>query len=695
METDQNHHDPKERLNALRKEINFHDYRYHVLDDPVISDYEYDQLLAELRQIESQHPEWVTPDSPTQRAGAPPLAKFSKVRHPASILSLGNAFDASGVVAWYDRVRKLDSRVEKVDFVVEPKIDGLTVVLHYRDGMFVQGATRGDGEVGEDITANLRTVRALPLRLPLSKDGPKPPHSLVVRGEAYMTIEDFARLNQRLEEAGEKTYLNPRNTAAGSLRQLDPSLTASRPLTILVYAVVAFEEAGEEEVAEAGLAAAGRTRALPDTQWDTLQYLKAMGFPIPDAEMAENLQEAIALAESLVEQREQLPYEADGVVIKVNDLSLAADLGVVGRDPRGAIAFKFPAREVTTGLLDIGVNVGRTGRLTPYAILEAVNIGGVIVRQATLHNFDDIARKDIRIGDRVMVKRSGDVIPYVIGPVFAARDGNERPYQPPHNCPTCGQAVENLPGEVDWYCVNAACPAQLIRNLEHFVSRGAMDIVGFGIRIGQQLVQAGLVRDVADLYTLQKEDLLALEGFAAKKVDNLLQSIETSKQRPLARLISALGIRGVGEVMANDLARYYPDLEALSRASKEDLQAIEGVGPNIAQAIVDWFARPANHQLLDKLHAAGVWPRSQALVQQDGSAKPLAGMTFVVTGTLPNLSRDDTKEFIQSRGGKVTDSVSKKTSYLVLGENPGSKLDKARSLGVPIIDEEGLKKLAS
>jgi DNA ligase (NAD+) len=683
-----------ERLEFLRREINHHDYRYHVLDDPLISDYEYDQLLAELRQIEAEHPEWITPDSPSQRAGAPPLARFNKIRHPAPILSLANAFNAESVRAWFERIRRLDERVSKASFVVEPKIDGLTVVLHYENGYFVQGATRGDGEVGEDITANLRTMRALPLRLPVSPDGPIPPYELVVRGEVYMTLEDFARLNRRLEETGAKTYLNPRNTAAGSLRQLDPSLTASRPLRLLVYSVVAVEDGGESVSARDSLSAAGSSKSLPDTQSGILDYLQILGFPIPDASHCSNLEEAIAQAEALAEQRDQLPYEADGAVIKIDDQTLAADLGVVGRDPRGAVAYKFPAREVTTQLLDIGVNVGRTGRLTPYAILEPVNIGGVIVRQATLHNFDDIARKDIRIGDRVFVKRSGDVIPYVIGPVAASRSGSEMPYVPPANCPTCGQEVENLPGEVDWYCVNAACPAQLIRNLEHFVSRGAMDVVGLGIRLVQQLVETGIVRDMADLYTLRKEDLLELEGFAEKKTDNLLVAIDQSRTRPLARLINALGIRGVGEVMAADLARHFYDLDALSQASKEDLQAIEGVGPNIAQAVVDWFERPANRDLLEKLRAAGIWPASAAARKEDDSAQPLSGLTFVVTGTLPSLSRDAAKEWIQSRGGKVTDSVSKKTSYLVLGENPGSKLDKARSLGVQVIDEEGLKRLA-
>lgn len=664
------------QLVSLREQINYHNYRYHVLDDPVISDYEFDQLLAELMRIEEQHPQLVTPDSPTQRAGARPADKFSKVRHPAAILSLANAFSADDVRAWYDRIRKLDERVETAQFVVEPKIDGLSVVLHYRQGQFELGATRGDGEVGEDITPNLRTVRSLPLRIPVGPAGPQPPGYLVVRGEAFINIADFDQLNQRLEEAGERTYLNPRNTAAGSLRQLDSGLTASRPLNLLTYAVVAADG------------------AFPDTQWGRLALLRDLGFPVTQhTRLFDSLEEAIAWVESWADRRQQLPFEVDGMVIKVNDIRLAEDLGFVGKDPRGSVAFKFPAQEVITQLLDIGVNVGRTGVLTPYAMLEPVEIGGVVVKQATLHNFDYIAEKDIRVGDRVRLKRAGEVIPYVIGPIEGMRNGSEMVYLPPERCPTCGQPVENLPGEVAWYCVNASCPAQLIRHLEHFVSRGAMDIVGLGIKIVEQLVEAGLVRDVADLYRLKKEELLALEGFAEKKADNLLQSIDSSRTQSLARLITALGIRGVGEVMAADLARSYPDLAALSHTLEEELQTIEGVGPNIAEAIVDWFARPANQELLKKLRSLNVWPTSKNAAAESMLPQTVPGLTFVITGTLPSLSREDARQLIEQHGGKVTDSVSKNTSYLVLGENPGSKLAKAVSLGVPVLDEDRLRQL--
>jgi len=666
----------RQRLEQLRREIQFHNYRYHVLDDPQISDLEFDQLMSELLQIEHAHPEWITSDSPTRRIGASPADRFEKLRHPAPVLSLGNAFDADGVRAWYERILRLDERVAEASFVVEPKIDGLTVVLHFQDGIFVQGATRGDGEVGEDVTTNLRTVHAIPLRIPVQPDKKKTPSYLVVRGEVFMYLKDFEELNRRLEEAGEKMYLNPRNTAAGSLRQLDPNLTASRPLTLLTYDIVEGED------------------SLPGSHLETVEYLRDLGFPVVEAKRYRTIDQAIAACLDWNERRLSLAYEADGAVIKIDDLALVEDLGVVGKDPRGAIAFKFPAREVTTQLLDIGVNVGRTGVLTPYAILEAVEIGGVIVKQATLHNFDYIDVKDIRIGDRVLVKRAGDVIPYVIGPVVTARKGIERSFVPPDKCPACGEPVEHFPGEVAWYCVNAACPTQLIRNLEHFVSRGAMDIVGLGIKIVEQLVQAGLVHDVADLYTLRQEDLLQLEGFAEKKADNILQAIDISKGRGLVRVITALGIRGVGEVGAAELAHHFQDLHELELAGIEDLKMIEGIGPNIAQAIVDWFSMPGNQAVLEKLRTAGVWPQAEERPENGKDALKLAGLTFVVTGTLPGFSREGVREFIESYGGKVTDSISQKTSYLVLGREPGSKYEKAKVLGIPILDEIGLRRLA-
>ena len=663
------------RLEELRQGINFHNYRYHVLDAPIISDYEYDRLVIELKEIESQHPDWVTPDSPSQRAGAAPLEKFSKIRHPKSILSLANAFNEDDVVAWFDRISKLNNHVEETSFVVEPKIDGLTVVLHYKNGVFVQGATRGDGVVGEDITANLKTVRTLPLYIPTDTKGRKPPSEFIVRGEAFITIDDFEKLNKRLEEAGENTYQNPRNTAAGSLRQLDPGLTAKRPLTILVYAIVSVDD------------------GLPTTQLERLRFLSDLGFPVPEAKICNTIKETIIAYNQFLNKRDELAYEADGVVIKINNLPLADQLGIVGKDPRGAIAYKFPAQEVTTKLLDIGVNVGRTGVLTPFAVLNPVDVGGVIVKQATLHNFVYIKEKDIRIGDRVAIKRAGDVIPYVIGPISDLRYGDEIIFVPPNACPTCGQLVEHLEGEVAWYCVNTSCPAQLIRNLEHFASRSAMDITGLGIKIVEQLVVSGMVKDVSDIYSITRNELLDLDGFAEKKADNLLEAINESKNRKLDRLILALGIRGVGEVLASDLANNYYDLDKLAYASISDLQQIEGVGPNIAQSIVDWFSRQTNRNVLEKLRQAEVWPHEKLTDSHLIEKERFSGMTFVITGTIPGYTRDEIKQQIAENGGKVTDSISKNISFLLVGEQPGAKLDKAKKLEVPLLDIQGLIKL--
>jgi DNA ligase (NAD+) len=674
--------DPALRAERLRRELHEHSYRYHNLAAPVISDAEYDALFQELQALERQYPELAAPDSPTQRVGGVVSEKFEKIRHPAPILSLGNAFTAADVRAWFERIRKLDERVATAAFVVEPKIDGLTVVLHYQAGLFARGATRGDGEVGEDITPNLRTIRTLPLRIPLTaadgrrttKRGPvvQSPASLVVRGEAVIFTRDFEKLNAGLEAQGKRIYANPRNTAAGSLRQLDSRLTAAIPISLLCYQVVAAEG------------------ATLNTQWETLEYLRALGFPVAAAaRRCESLEAAIAYCEGWAARRDELPYETDGMVIKLDDLRLAAGLGFVGKDPRGAVAFKFPAREVTTILSDIGVNVGRTGVLTPYAILEPVEVGGVTVKQATLHNFDYIAEKDIRLGDRVLLKRAGDVIPYVIGPVVEARTGQEKNYRLPRTCPACGEPVERAEAEVAFYCVNSACPAQLTRTVEHFAA--VLDIEGFGEKVAEQVVAEGLVQDVADIFLLTRDQLLALPGFAEKKAEKLLAAIQAVKSRPLGQLVSALGVRGVGEVAARDLAGHFGSLEALGGASAEDLQAVDGIGPNVSQAVVDWFAGKGNRAVLKKLKKAGVWPTAAPRAAAAGG--PFAGQTFVITGTLPGLGRDEAKAYIETRGGKVTDSVSQKTHYLVLGEAPGSKLAKAQSLGVPIIDEAELRRL--
>ena len=662
-----------DELEQLRQEINFHNYRYHVLDNPLISDAEFDSKLKRLKEIEQIHPEWITSGSPTQRVGAEPAERFEKTRHPRAILSLANAFSNQDILDWYERIAKLDGRVRNTAFVVEPKIDGLTVVLHYENGIFVRGATRGDGEIGEDITGNIRTIRALPLRIPIDKNGPTAPDRLVVRGEAFMNLADFEKLNIELEEQGLKTYQNPRNTAAGSLRQLDASLTASRPLTLLTYAVVDTD---------------GR---IPHNQWGLLEYLRNLGFPVTrDATICRNIQEVLQVCDTWMEKRNSMSYEIDGLVIKIDNLDLQDELGFVGKDPRGAIALKFPAKEATTKLLEIKVNVGRTGVLTPYAVLEPVEIGGVIVKQATLHNFDYIKEKDIRVLDQVRIKRAGDVIPYVIGPIPELRSGVENEFIPPAVCPSCGTPTEHIEAEVAWYCVNAACPEQLIRNVEHFVSKGAMNIVGMGIRYVEELVQSGMVKDVADLYHLTEKDLLQLEGFAEKKASNLLDAIQASKRQPLGRVITALGIRGVGEIAAMELAAHFKNLDALSRATYADLTSMEGFGPNISQAILDWFANPRNQQLLRKLQEVGIWPEQE---ERTRGNLPLDGMTFVITGTLPTFSRDEATEFIRAQGGKVTGSVSKQTSYVVCGSEPGSKYEKARELNVPIISEEDLRKM--
>lgn len=661
------------RLLELREQINFHNYRYHVLDDPVISDAEYDRLLIELRQIEADHPEWITPDSPTQRVGGLVSERFPKVTHPAPILSLANAFNGADVRAWYERIAKLIPEGRKVQFTVEPKIDGLTVVLHYRAGVFVQGSTRGDGVIGEDITPNLRTVRAVPLKIPVrGKSGV--PETLVVRGEAFIETQAFEAMNAAIEKDGGKTFANPRNAAAGFLRQLDSRITAKRPISLLCYQIVATD---------------GDT---PRSQWELLRYLNDLGFPVTDTvKRFADLEKTIAYCETWRDKRDELPFEADGLVIKIDDLDLQAELGFVGKDPRGAIALKFPAREATTKLIDLGVNIGRTGMMAPYAILEPVMVGGVTIERATLHNYDDIARKDIRIGDRVIVKRSGDVIPYIAGPVLGARTGDERVIVPPAKCPFCETPTIKREGEVAIYCPNRDCPGRLDRAVQFFVSKGALDIDGLGEKIASQLIEAGLVEDVADIYSITREQLLELEGFAEKKADKLLQAIEVSKSRALDRLIAALGIPHVGSVAAEALAGQFGSIDRFMTATAEDLTQIDGIGPTIAASIIEWTSRHTNHDLVARLKKAGLNPRAvkAAPVQSGGE---VAGKTFVITGTL-SKPRDEIAAQIKAAGGKVTDSVSKKTDYVVAGEAAGSKLAKAQQLGVKILDETALNRL--
>jgi DNA ligase (NAD+) len=670
---------PEERAEQLRQKVDYHRYRYYVLSDPVISDAEFDALFADLEELERQHPELVTPDSPTQRVGAEPLDAFEKVEHPAPILSLTSAHSVEELVAWRKRLaRLLPAGQADVTYVVEPKIDGLTIVLTYENGRFTQGATRGNGRIGENITQNLRTVYVVPQRIPVDASAAvHPPSYLVVRGEMFFPLDKFESFNNALLEAGGRGYMNPRNAAAGSLRQLDPQITASRPLMLYTYDIVAWD---------------GGT--IPDQQWERLELLRALGFPVAaEASHCETLEEIADIYETWQsETRVALNYEVDGLVIKIDDQPLAASLGYVGKDPRGALALKFPAQEKVTRFKKLVVNVGRTGVLAPNAQLEPVEIGGVVVQNATLHNFEKIARKDIRVGDLVTVKRAGDVIPYVVGPVVDRRTGDEQPIVPPTHCPFCGAPTTHVPGEVGIYCDNPSCPEQLIRRVEYFVSRGAMDIAGFGKETGVSLIDAGLLHDISDIYYLRREDLVALDGFGDKKADTVLAGIEASKQQSPIRLLTALGIPFVGSVIAGLLVDALGTLDSIAGATAEQLAAIDGIGPRTAESIVNWFADERHQKLLQRLRDAGL--RFEAGERVVTGSQPFAGLTFVVTGTLPSFTRDEARAFIEERGGKVTGSVSRNTSYVVVGDSPGSKADKAQQLGTPLLDEEGLIALA-
>lgn len=670
--------EPAERAARLRAAIHHHNHRYHVLDAPEISDAEFDALYRSLVTLETEHPELRTPDSPTHRVGGGVQERFGKVRHPTPMLSLANAFRAEDLHAWRDRNAKLLPSGTALAWVVEPKIDGLTVVLHYENGDFVLGATRGDGVVGEDVTANLRTVRTLPLHVPVDPGAGSGPARLVVRGEIYIAKADFARFNAEQQSRGERTYVNPRNSAAGSLRQLDAAVTATRPLRLWAYQVIAAE----------GLAAS--------TQWEVLEELRCLGFPVvAQSRRFEDFDELVAYCEAQSGARETLPYETDGLVVKVDSLETQRRLGAVGNAPRAAIAYKFPSSEVVTLLKNIGVNVGRTGVIMPFAELEPCFVGGVTVSNATLHNEDYIRERDIRIGDRVMVKRAGEVIPQVVRPLVELRTGQEQPFEMPRTCPACGEAVVRPEGEAATYCVNSACPEQLVRSVEYFASRGAMDIDGLGIKQAELFVRLGLVRDVADLYSLAREQLEGLEGFQSKRIGNLLGAIAATRERPVARLLTALGIRGVGAVVAEVLVDHFHSIEALERATPEELEAVGGIGPTLAQSIVDWFAVGRNRAVVEKLAAAGLRLAEDPAESgaDEAGARPLAGATLVVTGTLPTYSREQVTALIKRAGGKVTSSVSAKTSYVVAGEAPGSKAEKAAKLGVPIIDEAELLRL--
>jgi len=658
------------RAAELRAQLEHHARRYYVLDDPEIGDDEYDALLDELRALEAAHPELVTPDSPTQRVGGEPVSELQKVTHEVPMLSLANARSEEELRAWVMRMRNHLAREGIEDprfaFVAEPKIDGLAISLLYRDGALVRGATRGNGEVGEDVTHNLRTIPTIPLRV---EDAPP---LLEVRGEVYMSLSDFAALNERRAQAGQSTFMNPRNAAAGTIRQLDPKLAAERPLSMWCYAI-------------------GRVEGLRfTTHWDALRWLRAHGFRVNDD--VRRLEEEDAVVEQCrawERRRGALDFEIDGVVVKVDDLELQRRLGSVGRDPRWAIAWKFPPTTKVTKLLDIQWNVGKFGDLHPFAVLEPVPVGGVTVKLATLHNEEDLRRKDLRVGDDVIVLRAGDVIPQVLSPAPHAAERPDRspPPEPPARCPSCATPTVKPEGSVFTRCPNRRCPDRQWQLLKHFVSRGAMDIDGLGEKQVAQLQQAGLVRTPADFYRLRPEQLEELEGFGALSARRTVENIQASKERGFGRLLFAIGLEEVGEVTGRNLAQRFRTMDALLAASPEEILDTPGVGPKMAEAIHAQLADPAMRELIADLRAQGVRMELEGPAPSEG---PLAGRTFVLTGALPTLSREEATQRILAAGGRVTTGVSKKTDYLVAGESPGSKLEKAERLAVAVLDEAGL-----
>lgn len=664
-------HESRLRSEELRSELSYHNHRYYVLDAPELSDAEYDELMGELRQLEANYPELITPDSPTQRVGAEPAVSFGAVEHRIPLLSLGNAFNDEDLSGWYRRIsERLD--VENFKITTEPKVDGLAIALTYEGGTLVRGATRGDGRRGEEVTANLRTIRTIPLALT-----PPFPPSLEVRGEIYMTRSGFEAMNRERADQGDPLFANPRNAAAGAVRQLDPKVTATRPLSIFVY--------------QLGWAEGG----TPVSHIETLDWLGAMGFRTnPDASAHETLESATSRTHWWGQQRERLDYDIDGVVWKVDDTVSWEALGIVGREPRWAIAFKFPAQQTTTRLLDIAVNVGRTGTLNPFAMLDPVVVGGARVKMATLHNESDIHRKDIRIGDSVIVQRAGEVIPQVVAPVVSLRDGTEQVFAMPTECPACAFPVRKDEDEAATYCTNTSCPAQEVRLVEHFASRGAMDIEGFGERMAAVLYEADLVKSAADIYDLDAERLQEIERIGAVSASNLITAIEASKDRPLFNLIFGLGIRHVGYETARLLADRFRGLTPVLDASLEDLQAIDGIGPVVAQAIRDWADVPRNRLLVERLLAEGINPALPDVELSEDSAL-LEGLTLVVTGKMEGYSRAEVEAELRRRGAKVGSSISRKTSALVAGTEPGSKLARAEELHVKVIDEETFGRLLS
>jgi len=658
----------KRKVERLREEIEYHNYRYYVLDQPEISDAQYDRMMRELEKLEEENPDLRSPNSPTQRVGAPPLEAFEIVRHTLPMLSLSNAFDENEARDFDKRIKRFLGSTDKIVYVAEPKLDGLAVELVYERGFLTIGSTRGDGVNGENITQNLRTIKTIPLQL-IRKEIPAPDR-LEVRGEVIIRIDKFKELNRKREEAGEPPFANPRNAAAGSVRQLDSKITRQRPLEIYCYGV--GEVIGKNF----------------KTHWEILQTFPKWGLRTnPHIRRCQSIDEVLDYYHEMNERRENLPYEIDGIVIKVDRLDLQTRLGEISRSPRWALAFKFAPKQETTKILDIVVQVGRTGALTPVAVMEPVRLGGVEVSRATLHNQDEIDRLDVKVGDTVLIQRAGDVIPEVVQVITSKRKGTEKAFRMPSKCPVCGAEV--VKEEVIYRCIGLDCPAQLKGRIKHFASKRAMDIDGLGVKLIDQLVDKGLVKDVADLYYIKKDELIALERMADKSAQNIIDAIEKSKTKPLGKFLFALGILHVGETTAEDLANHFPRLDDFFHLSEEDLMEVEGIGPEVSASVVRFFKDKKNRESIERLEKAGV-----KLIESKGKEKgKLAGKTFVFTGTLKTYGRDEARNLVESLGGTTASSVSKKVDFVIVGEDPGSKLDKARDLGIKTLTEEQFKKM--